>query len=56
MQTLHLTHDERGFVLFRTAFIDRDWIARGIIRPEIFFLACQIVFDDGICRSKDILR
>ena len=56
MQTLNLTHDERRFVLLRTAFIDCDWIARGIIRPEIFFLACQIVFDNGICRRKDILR
>ena len=56
MQTLHLTHDERGFVLLGTAFIDCDWIARGIIRPEIFFLTCQIVFDNGICRRKDILR
>ena len=56
MQTFYLTYDIGSLVLLRSSLIDCDGIARWIVRPEVLFLAGQIVLDHSICRSKDILR
>ena len=45
--------DVTGLAAVRVAFDDRDWIALGAVRPQLFALAALVVADDGIGGGED---